>query len=204
MTLDADCSSPVTGLMQAYVELVVFAPSPRLGEAFQRQQKRVRSICAGSGAVVTALRIKRPLTADRRVTAPGRKAPADSTLGPRCPRTGGHRPRADTHCAAPCGSSAMETGHRGRKGYRDGNNAHDFVVWPRSLAPVSRPEVLLPGLRFLFGVWLVNAVVGAMIPMQLLPGLPPRAPGAVCDRLAALSLVHHKSQRAGVMAPDRP
>jgi hypothetical protein len=56
------------------------------------------------------------------------------TLSPRSPRRGGQRPRADIHCAAPCGSSAIETGHRGRKGCRDGNNARDFVVWPRFLS----------------------------------------------------------------------
>ncbi len=41
---------------------------------------------------------------------------------------GALRPVADSHRAAPCGSSAPETGHHGRKGCRDGSNTRDSVV----------------------------------------------------------------------------
>jgi len=47
----------------------------------------------------------------------------------------GKRPRADTHRAAPCGSSAMGTGHHGRTGCRDVNNSRHFLVWPRQTTP---------------------------------------------------------------------
>ena len=43
-------------------------------------------------------------------------------------------------------------------------------------------------------------LLGAMIHVQLLPGLPLGALGAVCPLLAAMLLVHHESHRAGVVA----
>ena len=58
-------------------------------------------------------------------------------------------------------------------------------------------------LKFCLLVFALSApfwLIGAVFNLQLLPGLPLSALGAVCPLLAAMVLVHHESQRAGVVA----
>ena len=96
---------------------------------WQRQQHGIPGVVQvthGPGQCPRPTRLRTP-ACEGPVSGAGRSATADSMLGPRCPRTGGHRLRAETRGAAPCGNSARETGHRERKGYRDGNNARGLL-----------------------------------------------------------------------------
>jgi hypothetical protein len=71
-----------------------------------------RDTCATRQQQYTRLRTS---VREAPVSEAGRSATVNWTLGADSQRRGGQRPKADTHYAGPCGSSAPETGYHGQK-----------------------------------------------------------------------------------------
>ena len=62
------------------------------------------------------------------VSGAGRSATADSTLGPRCPRTGGHRPGTDTGAVNKNGGNPTDSGHSAHRRLHHGMRGQGQIL----------------------------------------------------------------------------